>query len=347
MMLDKIKNLLSEIASAEIYTPSDLESFRLKYLSKKGIITDLFEEFRNIPAEHKREVGQKLNELKQSVQYRFDTLKKDLGSREDRSRENDLTKPAFPYPSGSRHPISIVRKEIIDIFSRIGFIVSEGPEIEDDNHVFTKLNFAPEHPARDMQDTFYIFRNSAEDSSPSDILLRTHTSSVQVRVMQNQKPPIRTISPGRVFRNEAISARAHCIFHQIEGLYIDENVSFADLKQTLLFFARELYGKETQIRLRPSYFPFTEPSAEMDVSCAICGGKGCNVCKYTGWLEVLGCGMVHPNVLEACNIDSKKYTGFAFGMGIERAAMLKYQVNDLRLYFENDLRFLDQFKTAL
>jgi phenylalanyl-tRNA synthetase alpha chain len=213
--------------------------------------------------------------------------------------------------------------------------------------VFTKLNFAPEHPARDMQDTFYIFRNSTEDSNPDDILLRTHTSSVQVRVMQSQKPPIRTISPGRVFRNEAISARAHCIFHQIEGLYIDENVSFADLKQTLLFFARELYGKETQIRLRPSYFPFTEPSAEMDVSCAICGGKGCNVCKYTGWLEVLGCGMVHPNVLEACNIDSKKYTGFAFGMGIERAAMLKYQVNDLRLYFENDLRFLDQFKTAL
>jgi phenylalanyl-tRNA synthetase alpha chain len=225
--------------------------------------------------------------------------------------------------------------------------VSEGPEIEDDDHVFTKLNFAPEHPARDMQDTFYIFRNSPEDSNPADILLRTHTSSVQVRVMHNQKPPIRTISPGRVFRNEAISARAHCIFHQIEGLYIDENVSFADLKQTLLFFARELYGKETRIRLRPSYFPFTEPSAEMDVSCTICGGKGCNVCKYTGWLEVLGCGMVHPNVLEACGIDSKKYTGFAFGMGIERAAMLKYQVNDLRLYFENDLRFLDQFKTVL
>ncbi len=347
MMLDKIKNLLGEIISVKINTPSDLESFRLKYLSKKGMITELFEEFREIPAEHKREVGGKLNELKQSAQDRFDTLKKELISREDTSGENDLTRPAFPYPSGSRHPISIVRKEIIDIFSRIGFIVSEGPEIEDDNHVFTKLNFAPEHPARDMQDTFYIFRKSEEDSSPDDILLRTHTSSVQVRVMESQKPPIRTISPGRVFRNEAISARAHCIFHQIEGLYIDENVSFADLKQTLLFFARELYGNETQIRLRPSYFPFTEPSAEMDVSCAICGGKGCNVCKYTGWLEVLGCGMVHPNVLEACNIDSKKYTGFAFGMGIERAAMLRYQVNDLRLYFENDLRFLDQFKTAL
>jgi phenylalanyl-tRNA synthetase alpha chain len=346
-MLDKIQNLLEEISSIKINTLSDLESLRLKYLSKKGLITELFEEFRGISAEHKREVGQKLNELKQTAQNRYNALKEELESKEVSTGENDLTRPAFPFPSGSRHPISIVRKEIIDIFSRIGFTVSEGPEIEDDDHVFTKLNFAPEHPARDMQDTFYIYRNSAEDSNPEDILLRTHTSSVQVRVMQSQKPPVRTISPGRVFRNEAISARAHCIFHQIEGLYIDENVSFADLKQTLLFFARELYGKETQIRLRPSYFPFTEPSAEMDVSCAICGGKGCNVCKYTGWLEVLGCGMVHPNVLEACNIDSKKYTGFAFGMGIERAAMLKYQVNDLRLYFENDLRFLDQFKTAL
>jgi phenylalanyl-tRNA synthetase alpha chain len=346
-MLDKIQNLLEEISAIKINTLSDLESFRLKYLSKKGFIAELFEEFRGISAEHKREVGQRLNELKQAVQDMYNAFKLQLGSGEDSAGENDLTRPAFPYSSGSRHPISIVRKEIIDIFSRIGFTVSEGPEIENDDHVFTKLNFAPEHPARDMQDTFYIFRNSAEDSNPDDILLRTHTSSVQVRVMQKQKPPIRTISPGRVFRNEAISARAHCIFHQIEGLYIDENVSFADLKQTLLFFARELYGKGTRIRLRPSYFPFTEPSAEMDVSCAICGGKGCNVCKYTGWLEVLGCGMVHPNVLEACNIDSKKYTGFAFGMGIERAAMLKYQVNDLRLYFENDLRFLDQFKTAL
>ena len=346
-MLNKIQNLLEEISSIKVNSLPDLELFRLKYLSKKGLITELFEEFRGISVDLKREVGQKLNELKQKSQDRYNSLKQELESKKDSAGENDLTRPAFPYPSGSRHPISIVRKEIIDIFSRIGFTVSEGPEIEDDNHVFTKLNFAPEHPARDMQDTFYIFRNSAEDSNPDDILLRTHTSSVQVRVMQSQKPPIRTISPGRVFRNEAISARAHCIFHQIEGLYIDENVSFADLKQTLLFFARELYGKETQIRLRPSYFPFTEPSAEMDVSCAICGGKGCNVCKYTGWLEVLGCGMVHPNVLEACNIDSKKYTGFAFGMGIERAAMLKYQVNDLRLYFENDLRFLDQFKAAL
>lgn len=345
-MLDKVKNLLEEIAEVKIKNLSDLEGFRLKYLSKKGIITELFEEFRNIPADHKREFGQKLNLLKQLAQEKYNTLKTELETNDEGAVEEDLTRPAFPFSLGSRHPISVVRREIIDIFSRIGFTVSEGPEIEDDSHVFTRLNFAPEHPARDMQDTFYIFRNSADESNPADILLRTHTSSVQVRVMQSQKPPIRTISPGRVFRNEAISARAHCIFHQIEGLYIDENVSFADLKQTLLFFARELYGKETRIRLRPSYFPFTEPSAEMDVSCKLCGGKGCNVCKYTGWLEVLGCGMVHPNVLEACDIDSKKYTGFAFGMGIERAAMLKYQVNDLRLYFENDIRFLDQFKTA-
>ena len=345
-MLDKIKSLYEEVSSVKVTSAKELDSFRLKYLSKKGIITSLFEDFRVVPADMKRDVGQKLNELKQKAQDRYNSLKKELEFTGDSSSDNDLTRPAFPYPSGSRHPISLVRKEIVDIFDRIGFTVSEGPEIDDDDHVFTKLNFAPEHPARDMQDTFYIFRNSPEDSNPADILLRTHTSSVQVRVMNNQKPPIRTISPGRVFRNEAISARAHCIFHQIEGLYIDENVSFADLKQTLLFFARELYGKETRIRLRPSYFPFTEPSAEMDVSCTICGGKGCNLCKYTGWLEVLGCGMVDPNVLEACGIDSQKYTGFAFGMGIERAAMLKYQVNDLRLYFENDLRFLDQFKTV-
>lgn len=347
LILDKINILIDEITVLDIATANELESFRIKYLGKKGLITELFDEFRNIPAQHKKEVGQKLNQLKQIAGDIYSKIKTDLETREDGHSDNDLTKPSFPYPSGSRHPISIVRNEIISIFSRIGFIVSEGPEIEDDNHVFTKLNFAPEHPARDMQDTFYIYRKSPEDSQPDDILLRTHTSSVQVRVMEGQKPPIRTISPGRVFRNEAISARAHCIFHQIEGLYIDENVSFADLKQTLLFFARELFSKDTRIRLRPSYFPFTEPSAEMDVSCRICGGKGCNVCKYTGWLELLGCGMVHPNVLEACSIDSLKYTGFAFGMGIERAAMLKYQVNDLRLYFENDIRFLDQFKTAL
>ena len=345
-MLQKIKDLLHEISAVTASGTDELESFRLRYLSKKGIISDLFEEFRNVQASDKKEVGQVLNQLKQSAQEKYNTLKSNLSGAEDSSTLNDLTRPSLPYQTGSRHPISIVRNEIIGIFSRIGFTISEGPEIEDDNHVFTKLNFAPEHPARDMQDTFYISRIFQEDSSPEDILLRTHTSSVQVRVMEGQKPPIRTISPGRVFRNEAISARAHCIFHQVEGLYIDENVSFADLKQTLLFFAREMFGQETEIRLRPSYFPFTEPSAEMDVSCKICHGKGCNVCKYTGWLEILGCGMVHPNVLEACNIDSSKYTGFAFGMGIERLTMLKYSVNDLRLYFENDKRFLDQFKTA-
>jgi phenylalanyl-tRNA synthetase alpha chain len=345
-MLERINNLLSEISSVKVNTTEELESFRLRFLSKKGLISELFEEFRNVPAAEKKEVGQKLNSLKQSALDKYNLLKSETNVSETGLLAEDLTRPSSPFNLGSRHPISIIRNEIIDIFKRIGFTVSEGPEIEDDNHVFTKLNFAPEHPARDMQDTFYISRISPEDSNPGDILLRTHTSSVQVRVMQTQKPPIRTISPGRVFRNEAISARAHCIFHQVEGLYIDENVSFADLRQTLLFFAREMYGKDTRIRLRPSYFPFTEPSAEMDVSCSICGGKGCNVCKYTGWLEVLGCGMVHPNVLEACGIDSKKYTGFAFGMGIERPAMLKYQVNDLRLYFENDIRFLEQFKTA-
>jgi phenylalanyl-tRNA synthetase alpha chain len=345
-MLQRIEELLSEISQISFTTNEELESFRLKYLSKKGLISDLFDNFRNVSPDEKKLVGQKLNYLKQAALDKYNSIKTELSLIEDTSNSTDLSRPSFPLSSGARHPISIVRNEIIEIFSRIGFIVSEGPEIENDDHVFTKLNFAPEHPARDMQDTFYISRISPEDSNPEDILLRTHTSSVQVRVMQNQKPPIRTISPGRVFRNEAISARAHCIFHQVEGLYIDENVSFADLKQTLLFFAREMFGKTTQIRLRPSYFPFTEPSAEMDVSCKICGGKGCNVCKYTGWLEILGCGMVHPNVLESCNIDSRKYTGFAFGMGIERLAMLKYQVNDLRLYFENDLRFLDQFKTA-
>ena len=345
-MFQKIIDLLNEVSSISVKNPKELESFRLKYLSKKGLISDLFEDFKNVAISDKKEIGQKLNHLKQNALEKYNSLKAEMLSKEETAVSNDLTKPSFPYSTGSRHPISIIRNELIEIFKRIGFTVSEGPEIEDDDHVFTKLNFAPEHPARDMQDTFYISRISSEDSSPEDILLRTHTSSVQVRVMQNLNPPIRTISPGRVFRNEAISARAHCIFHQVEGLYIDENVSFADLRQTLLFFAREMFGQETEIRLRPSYFPFTEPSAEMDVSCKICGGKGCNVCKYTGWLEILGCGMVHPNVLEACNIDSKKYTGFAFGMGIERAAMLKYGVNDLRLYFENDLRFLDQFKTA-
>jgi phenylalanyl-tRNA synthetase alpha chain len=345
-MLQKITELIQEVESFSVKGPEELESFRLKFLSKKGLISALFEDFRNVAAAEKKDIGQKLNILKQKATDRYNSLRADLASVEDLSQINDLTRPSFPYNTGSRHPISIVRNEIINIFERIGFTISEGPEIENDDHVFSKLNFAPEHPARDMQDTFYISRVSEDDSCPADILLRTHTSSVQVRVMQSQQPPIRTISPGRVFRNEAISARAHCIFHQVEGLYIDENVSFADLKQTLVFFAREMFGKETEIRLRPSYFPFTEPSAEMDVSCKICGGKGCNVCKYTGWLEILGCGMVNPNVLDLCKIDSNRFTGFAFGMGIERLAMLKYQVNDLRLYFENDIRFLDQFKTS-
>jgi len=345
-MLEKIKKIEEEIMQFAAATAEELEFFRLKFLSKKGVISDLFSEFRNVPAEDKREVGLMINRLKETATEKLNQLKELHQDNVTESSGEDLTRPGDRLPHGTRHPLSIVRNEIISIFSRIGFVISEGPEIESDDNVFTKLNFPPEHPARDMQDTFFIDRNSEEDPHPDDILLRTHTSSVQVRVMQGQQPPIRTISPGRVFRNEAISARAHCIFHQVEGLYIDENVSFADLKQTLLFFAREIFGKDTRIRLRPSYFPFTEPSAEMDVSCALCGGKGCGVCKYTGWLEVLGCGMVDPAVLENCGIDSKKYTGYAFGMGIERIAMLKYQVNDLRLYFENDIRFLNLFRHA-
>jgi phenylalanyl-tRNA synthetase alpha chain len=345
-MRSKIQAIRSAIDTFKVQNSEDLENFRLKYLSKKGLISELFEDFRNVSSDQKKEIGLLINELKTDVSVKYTSFKSQLSNIEKLTSSKDLSLPSFPYPLGSRHPISIVRNEIIEIFTRLGYTVSEGPEVEDDDHVFTKLNFAAEHPARDMQDTFYVSRISNESPDPDDILLRTQTSSVQVRVMQKEKPPIRTISPGRVFRKEAISARAHCIFHQVEGLYIDENVSFADLRQTLYFFARELFGKDTQIRLRPSYFPFTEPSAEMDVSCKICGGKGCNVCKYTGWLEVLGCGMVDPSVLENCNIDSTKYTGFAFGMGIERIAMLKYQVNDLRLYFENDLRFLEQFKTS-
>jgi len=345
-MLDRIQKLREEISSIE--EGYDPESFRLKYLSKKGQISVLFEEFRNVPLALKKETGNLLNKLKEEATEKLSLLKSfsSVGSVQNLHKE-DYTRPAYPLFYGSRHPVSLVKNEIIEIFSRIGFTISEGPEIEDDDHVFTRLNFAPEHPARDMQDTFYISRHSEEESDPDDILLRTHTSSVQVRVMQSTPPPIRTISPGRVFRNEAVSARAHCIFHQVEGLYIDKNVSFSDLRQTLFYFAVEMYGKNTRIRLRPSYFPFTEPSGEMDVSCRICGGRGCNVCKYTGWLEILGCGMVHPNVLEACGIDSKLYSGFAFGMGIERQAMLKYQVNDLRLYFENDVRFLEQFSAAI
>jgi phenylalanyl-tRNA synthetase alpha chain len=346
-MESKISQLTKEIECFNIDSQESLEQFRLNYLSKKGEISLLFDDFRNVPIEKKKETGRLLNILKQLATDKFNSYKESLSFAETSHDSTDLSMPAFPYTYGSRHPISLVRNEIIDIFSRIGFTVAYGPEIEDDDHVFSRLNFAPEHPARDMQDTFYVSRKSADDCSPEDVLLRTHTSSVQVRVMQSQKPPIRILAPGRVFRNEAISARAHCIFHQIEGLYIAENVSFLDLRQTLLFFAREFFGKNAEIRLRPSFFPFTEPSAEMDVSCSLCGGKGCNVCKGTGWLEVLGCGMVDPNVLEACGIDSQKYTGFAFGMGIERSAMLKYGVNDLRLYFENDIRFLNQFKTEV
>lgn len=338
-MQNKINELLAEVEKFHSTSLDEIENFRIRLLSKKGIITELFADFKLVPNDQKKEVGLLLNELKTKAFDKINALKASLESTKSGNKELDLSLPAYPDQLGSRHPISIVKNEIIDIFARLGFTISEGPEIEDDWHVFTALNFPPEHPARDMQDTFFIRKNP-------DILLRTHTSSVQIREMENNKPPIRTISPGRVFRNEAISARAHCIFHQIEGLYIDENVSFADLKQTLLYFAHEMFGEKTQIRLRPSFFPFTEPSAEMDVSCNLCGGKGCNVCKYTGWLEVLGCGIVDSNVLENTGIDSKKYTGFAFGMGVERITMLKYGVRDLRLYFENDIRFLKQFTPA-
>ena len=338
-MLRNIDKILEEARQFKAETQEEIEQFRIKYLGKKGVLTDLFSSFKQVPVEQKKEFGQKINQLKSFVSEKIDTLKQELEKEDSDGETKDLTLPGEPMQLGARHPISIVRNQIIEVFGRLGFTISEGPEIEDDWHVFSALNFPPEHPARDMQDTFFIEKDP-------DILLRTHTSSVQVRVMENAQPPIRTISPGRVFRNEAISARAHCIFHQVEGLYIDENVSFSDLKQTLLYFAREMFGQEVEIRLRPSFFPFTEPSAEMDISCQICGGKGCNVCKYTGWLEILGCGMVDPNVLDNNNIDSNKYTGFAFGMGVERIAMLKYQVKDLRLYFENDVRFLEQFRAA-
>ena len=338
-MLQNIEKILEEASKFISDSREEIEQYRIKYLGKKGVLADLFKEFKEVPPAEKKEYGLKINELKQFISGRIEELLGGVDGEESGDQKKDLTLPGPPLDLGARHPISIVRNQIIDIFARQGFTISEGPEIEDDWHVFSALNFPPEHPARDMQDTFFIEKDP-------DILLRTHTSSVQVRVMEKEKPPIRTISPGRVFRNEAISARAHCIFHQVEGLYIDVNVSFADLKQALLYFAREMFGEEVEIRLRPSYFPFTEPSAEMDISCQICGGKGCNVCKYTGWLEILGCGMVDPNVLEFTGIDSETYTGYAFGMGIERVAMLKYQVRDLRLYFENDLRFLEQFRSA-
>lgn len=339
-MKDQIEKTRKEIEAFEAKTSEEVEQFRLKYLSKKGLIPGLFEEFKKISSEEKREFGKVLNQLKNFAQEKFNEMQQAVKSeRSEEGSSQDLTLPANYIKLGSRHPISIVRNQIVGIFGHIGFTIAEGPEIEDDWHNFTALNFVPEHPARDMQDTFFI------DTEP-DILLRTHTSSVQIRAMQQRKPPLREIYPGRVFRNEAISARAHCIFHQVEGLYVDEDVSLADLKQTLYYFAREMFGEGTEVRFRPSYFPFTEPSAEMDITCFICGGKGCKICKHTGWVEILGCGMVDPAVLENCDIDSERYTGFAFGMGIERIAMLKYQIDDIRLFFENDVRFLKQFRSA-
>jgi phenylalanyl-tRNA synthetase alpha chain len=339
-MIDQINHLIEEIKSFSASSATDIEEFRIKYLSKKGKISKLFDDFRLVSPEQKKIIGEKLNDVKKLAQEKLSEINRIFETKSFKTPDIDYTLPGDPIPVGSRHPVSIVRNEIIDIFSRLGFTVSEGPEIEDDWHNFTALNFPEAHPARDMQDTFFIRKNP-------DILLRTHTSSAQVRVMERQKPPIRTLSPGRVFRNEAISARHHCIFHQVEGLYIDENVSFADMKQALLYFTVEMFGSDTKIRLRPSFFPFTEPSGEMDISCSLCSGRGCNVCKSTGWLEIMGCGMVDPNVLEFCGIDPVKYTGYAFGMGIERVCMLKYRVNDLRLYFENDKRFLDQFITSV
>jgi len=334
-MLD-IDKILYELKNFKIDNSSDLENFRLKYLSKSGIISKLFEDFKSLSSEEKKIYGKKLNDLKSEAQNIFQFFKNKFSSSISFSSTFDVSLPSYIFSSGSRHPVSLIRNEICNIFSNIGFKVALGPEIEDDWHVFSGLNFPLDHPARDMQDTFFINKNP-------DILLRTHTSSIQVRVMQNSKPPIRFIFPGRVFRNESISYRAHCIFHQVEGLYIDKHVSFGHLKQTLLYFSREMFGNHVKVRFRPSFFPFTEPSAEMDISCTICNGKGCSVCKYTGFLEILGCGMVDPNVLENCNINSKKYFGYAFGMGIERIAMLKFKINDLRLFFENDIRFLDQF----
>ena len=338
-MLAKIEQLLQEIDGLTAHSAEELEALRIKYLSKKGAINELMADFRSVPAEQKKEVGMKLNELKNKAQERIAALKEAFESQDNGTDGLDLTRTAYPVELGTRHPLSIVRNEIINIFSRLGFTIADGPEVEDDWHVFSSMNFPEDHPARDMQDTFFI------ESHP-DILLRTHTSSVQSRVMEVSQPPIRVICPGRVYRNEAISYRAHCFFHQVEGLYIDKNVSFTDLKQVLLQFAREMFGPETKIRLRPSYFPFTEPSAEMDISCDICGGKGCPFCKYTGWVEILGCGMVDPAVLEANGIDSSVYTGYAFGMGVERITNLKYKVKDLRMFSENDTRFLKEFESA-
>ena len=338
-MLQKIEKLMQEVAELKATTAQEAEDLRIKYLSKKGILNDLMAEFRNVAAEQKKEVGMRINELKQATLDRINALKDAVESKEQAGDDLDLTRTPYPIHLGTRHPLTIVKNEIVDIFSRLGFVLAEGPEVEDDWHVYSSMNFADDHPARDMQDTFFV------ESHP-DIILRSHTSSVQARVMEQQQPPIRVICPGRVYRNEAISARAHCFFHQVEGLYIDRNVSFTDLKQVLLLFAQEMFGPETKIRLRPSYFPFTEPSAEMDISCHLCGGKGCSFCKHTGWVEILGCGLVDPAVLEANGIDSTQYTGYAFGMGIERITNLKYQVKDLRMFSENDKRFLDEFTAA-
>jgi phenylalanyl-tRNA synthetase alpha chain len=338
MIIEKIQNLLEEIKNLNAKDVADIEAIRIKYLSKKGEISQLMNEFRNVEADKKREVGMKINALKQAALEKINSLRENMETTGSDNNDIDLTCTASPIKLGTRHPLTLIENKIIDIFSRMGFVLAQGPEIEDDWHVFSSMNFAADHPARDMQDTFFV-------ESP-DILLRTHTSSVQSRVMESSQPPIRVICPGRVYRNEAISARAHCFFHQVEGLYIDKQVSFADLKQVLLTFAQEMFGPGTKIRLRPSYFPFTEPSAEMDISCDICGGKGCSFCKHTGWVEILGCGMVDPAVLDANGIDSKQYTGYAFGMGVERIANLKYKVDDLRLFSENDVRFLEEFTSA-
>ena len=338
-MVEKIKELLEEINSLQAANAEEAEALRIKYLSKKGSINALMTDFRNVPAELKKEVGMKLNELKNAAQEKINQLKEAAQTQQVAGDDVDLTRTPYPIPLGTRHPLTIVKNEIVDIFSRLGFTLAEGPEVEDDWHVYSSMNFADDHPARDMQDTFFV------EAKP-EIVLRSHTSSVQARVMETTQPPIRVICPGRVYRNEAISARAHCFFHQVEGLYIDKNVSFTDLKQVLLLFAQEMFGPDTKIRLRPSYFPFTEPSAEMDISCHLCGGKGCSFCKHTGWVEILGCGMVDPAVLEANGIDSKEYTGYAFGMGVERITNLKYQVKDLRMFSENDKRFLQEFTAA-
>ena len=343
-MIAKIEQLLQEVEALKAANAEELEALRIKYLSKKGAINELMADFRNVPAEQKKEVGMRLNELKNKAQEKIAALKEQFESQDTGCDDLDLTRTAYPIQLGTRHPLTIVKNEIIDIFARLGFSIADGPEVEDDWHVFSSMNFAEDHPARDMQDTFFI-ETSAENVS-HNIILRTHTSSVQSRVMENTQPPIRIICPGRVYRNEAISYRAHAFFHQVEALYVDKNVSFTDLKQVLLLFAKEMFGNDTKIRLRPSYFPFTEPSAEMDISCHLCGGKGCSFCKHTGWVEILGCGMVDPAVLEAGGIDSTVYTGYAFGMGIERITNLKYQVKDLRMFSENDTRFLDEFVSA-